>query len=149
MILPLQKCRVPYPYRHLRSGGENSGFVNWATTMTPPPLPVASIRGGGATRKLGCIAEPRTCSSLRMAVAATGTVCACGNGSYSALPNQTGLRLRSATFLRGPASGTRWSIGCFSFITSNWRGEAVADYETIVRLIAAPPRPRDCESLAG
>ena len=42
---------------------------------------------------------------------------------------------------RGPpfppgTSGTRSSTGCFSFISSNWRGEPLCDYETVVNLIA-------------
>jgi len=41
-----------------------------------------------------------------------------------------------ATFLREPASGTKWNIVSLSFISSNWRGEPLRDYETVIRLIA-------------
>jgi Rhodopirellula transposase DDE domain len=40
------------------------------------------------------------------------------------------------------ANGTKVEHWLFSFISSNWRGEPLRDYETVVRLIAATTTAR-------
>ena len=50
------------------------------------------------------------------------------------------LRLSGASrALRGPYGTSKWNKiehRLFSFISSNWRGEPLRDYETIVKLIS-------------
>lgn len=50
--------------------------------------------------------------------------------------DQTGLSLAVCHFPPGTSKWNRIEHRLFSFISSNWRGEPLRDYETIVKLIA-------------
>jgi hypothetical protein len=52
------------------------------------------------------------------------------------LADQTGLALRVCHFPPGTSKWNKVEHRLFSFISSNWRGEPLRDYETVVRLIA-------------
>ena len=65
------------------------------------------------------------------------SICTCGSGNCSGWPASSDSRSRCATSRPAPASGTRSSIGSFSYITLNWRGRPLANYRTVVSLIAA------------
>jgi hypothetical protein len=52
------------------------------------------------------------------------------------LADQTGLSLTVCHFPPGTSKWNRVEHRLFSFISSNWRGEPLRDYETVVRLIA-------------
>jgi len=47
-----------------------------------------------------------------------------------------GFRFPSVTFHLAPAKWNKVEHRLFSFISSNWRGEPLRDYETIVNLIS-------------
>ena len=53
------------------------------------------------------------------------------------LADQAGLALAVCHFPPGTSKWNKVEHRLFSFISSNWRGEPLRDYETIVRLIAA------------
>ena len=53
------------------------------------------------------------------------------------LADQTGLAMAVCHFPPGTSKWNKVQHRLFSFISSNWRGEPLRDYETIVRLIAA------------
>ena len=53
------------------------------------------------------------------------------------LADQTGLTLTICHFPPGTSKWNKVEHRLFSFISSNWRGEPLRDYETVVRLIAA------------
>jgi hypothetical protein len=53
------------------------------------------------------------------------------------LADQTGLSLTVCHFPPGTSKWNKVEHRLFSFITSNWRGEPLRDYETIVNLIAS------------
>jgi hypothetical protein len=53
------------------------------------------------------------------------------------LADQTGLAIEVCHFPPGTSKWNKVEHRLFSFITSNWRGEPLRDYETMVRLIAA------------
>ena len=53
-----------------------------------------------------------------------------------ALADQTGLALAVCHFPPGTSKWNKVEHRLFSFISSNWRGEPLRDYETVVRLIA-------------
>ena len=52
------------------------------------------------------------------------------------LADQTGLTISVCHFPPGTSKWNKIEHRLFSFITSNWRGEPLRDYETIVNLIA-------------
>ena len=52
------------------------------------------------------------------------------------LANETGLSISVCHFPPGTSKWNKVEHRLFSFITSNWRGEPLVDYETIVNLIA-------------
>src|ERR1017187_3117267 len=70
-------------------------------------------------------------------MAGTVMVHGCGSGNWSCRSSRMkrAFRFPSVTFHLAPANGTRWNTE-FSFISSNWRGEPLRDYETIVNLIS-------------
>ena len=52
------------------------------------------------------------------------------------LANQTGLAIAVCHFPPGTSKWNKVEHRLFSFISSNWRGEPLRDYHTIVQLIA-------------
>ena len=53
------------------------------------------------------------------------------------MADDIGLPIRVFHFPPGTSKWNKVEHRLFSFISSNWRGEPLCDYETIVRLIAA------------
>jgi hypothetical protein len=53
------------------------------------------------------------------------------------LADATGHCIRVCHFPPGTSKWNKVEHRLFSFISSNWRGESLRDYETVVRLIAA------------
>ena len=54
------------------------------------------------------------------------------------LADETGVSLAICHFPPGTSKGNKIGHRRFSFISSNWRGEPLRDYETIVNLISNP-----------
>jgi len=116
--------------------GRNAGFVNVGTDHDTGEFAVASIRGWW--RSEGQRIYPK---------AATILITADGGGSNGSrlrlwklelqkLADQTGLAISVCHFPPGTSKWNKVEHRLFSFITSNWRGEPLRDYETIVNLIA-------------
>jgi len=125
-----------YPYG-IYDLGRNAGFVNVGTDHDTGAFAVASIRGWW--RAEGRRLYPRTGRLL---------ITADGGGSngwrlrlwkweLQRLADQVGLALQVCHFPPGTSKWNKVEHRLFSFITSNWRGEPLRDYETVVRLIAA------------
>jgi hypothetical protein len=117
--------------------GRNSGFVNVGTDHDTGAFAVASIRGWW--RREGGRIYP---SAERILITADGGG---SNGSRLRLwkfelqkfANETGLVVSVSHF---PPATSKWNKiehRLFSFISSNWRGQPLCDYETIVKLIAS------------
>ena len=124
-----------YPYG-IYDMGRNSGFVNVGSDHDTGAFAVASIRGWW--RAEGRRLYPRACRLL---------ITADGGGSngwrlrlwkweLQRLADQTGLMLTVCHFPPGTSKWNKVEHRLFSFITSNWRGEPLRDYETVVQLIA-------------
>ena len=123
----------PYGIYDLRY---NRGFVVVGTDHDTAAFAVASIRGwwrfGG--RRL----YPRS-KELLITADAGGS-----NGSRLRLwklelqkfANESGLSISVCHFPPGTSKWNKVEHRLFSFISSNWRGEPLRDYETIVHLIA-------------
>ena len=124
-----------YPYG-LYDLGRNTGFVNVGTDHDTGAFAVASIRGWW--RAEGRRLYPHARSLL---------IAADGGGSngdrlrpwkmrLQALADEARIVVRVCHFPPGTRKWNKVEHRLFAFISSNWRGEPVRDYETIVQLIA-------------
>ena len=124
-----------YPYG-IYDLGRNAGFVNVGTDHDTGAFAVASIRGWW--RSEGRQLYPNADMIL---ITADGGG---SNGSRLRLwklelqkfADQIGLSISVCHFPPGTSKWNKIEHRLFSFITSNWRGEPLRDYETIVNLIA-------------
>lgn len=124
-----------YPYG-IYDVDRNTGFVNVGTNHDTGAFAVASIRGWWRTE--GRTLYPQT-RDLRITADGGGS-----NGSrlrlwkleLQKLANETGLAIAVCHFPPGTSKWNKIEHRLFSFISSNWRGEPLRDYETIVQLIA-------------
>jgi hypothetical protein len=124
-----------YPYG-IYDLGRNTGFVNLGTDHDTGAFAVASIRGWW--RHEGRRLYPAAKDLL---------ITADGGGSNGSrlrlwkvelqrLVNDTGLSISVCHFPPGTSKWNKIEHRLFSFISSNWRGEPLRDYETIVHLIS-------------
>ena len=124
-----------YPYG-VYDLGRNAGFVNVGTDHDTGAFAVASIRGWW--RHEGRRLYPKADRIL---------ITAEGGGSkgwrlrlwkveLQKLADETGLCLSVCHFPPGTSKWNKVEHRLFSFISSNWRGEPLRDYETVVQLIA-------------
>ncbi len=124
-----------YPYG-VYDVERNTGFVNVGTNHDTGAFAVASIRGWW--RAEGRKLYPKTRALL---ITADGGG---SNGSRLRLwklelqkfADETGLAVAVCHFPPGASKWNKIEHRLFSFISSNWRGEPLRDYETIVQLIA-------------
>jgi len=125
-----------YPYG-IYALGRNTGFVNLGTDHDTGAFAVASIRGWW--RHEGRRLYPRAAHLL---------ITADGGGSNGCrlrlwklelqkLADSTRLTVQLCHFPPGTSKWNKVEHRLFSFISSNWRGAPLRDYETVVRLIAA------------
>ena len=123
-----------YPYG-IFDLGRNTGFVNVGTDHDTGSFAVASIRGWW--RHEGCRLYPESSDLL---------ITADGGGSngwrlrlwkleLQKLADETGLSITVCHFPPGTSKWNKVEHRLFAFISSNWRGEPLKDYETIVQLI--------------
>jgi hypothetical protein len=124
-----------YPYG-IYDLGRNTGFVNVGTDHDTGAFAVASIRGWW--RAEGRRLYPNTKTLL---ITADGG----GSNGYrlrlwkmelQGFADKAGLSIVVCHFPPGTSKWNKVEHRLFSFISSNWRGEPLRDYETIVRLIA-------------
>ena len=124
-----------YPYG-VYDIDRNRGFVNVGTDHDTAAFAVASIRGWW--RHEGRRLYPAVNDIL---ITADGGG---SNGSrlrlwkleLQALADETGLSISVCHFPPGTSKWNKIEHRLFSFISSNWRGQRLRDYETIVRLIS-------------
>ncbi len=124
-----------YPYG-IYDLKRNTGFVNVGTDHDTGAFAVASIRGWWRSEGRKLYAQ------------ATGLlITADGGGSNGSrlrlwklelqkLSDETGLAISVCHFPPGTSKWNKVEHRLFSFISSNWRGEPLRDYETIVSLIS-------------
>jgi hypothetical protein len=122
--------------------GRNVGFVNVGIDHDTGAFAVASIRGWW--RAEGRRLYP---GAVRLLITANGGG---SNGWHlrlwkwelQCLADQTGPMLTVCHFPPGTSKWNKVEHRLFSFISSNWRGEPLRDYETVIRLIAGQRRPK-------
>ena len=124
-----------YPYG-IYDVGRNAGFVNVGTDHDTGAFAVASIRGWW--RFEGRRLYPDASSVLITADGggSNGWRLRLWKSELQKLADQTGLSLSVCHFPPGTSKWNKIEHRLFSFISSNWRGEPLRDYETIVNLIA-------------
>jgi hypothetical protein len=125
-----------YPYG-IYDLARNTGFVNVGTDHDTGAFAVASIRGWW--RAEGRRLYPK---ARQLVITADGG----GSNGYrlrqwklelQTLADSTGLSIMVCHFPPGTSKWNKVEHRLFSFISSNWRGEPLRDYETVVRLIAS------------
>ena len=124
-----------YPYG-IYDIGRNVGFVNVGTDHDTGAFAVASIRGWWRSEGTRIYAK-----ASRILITADGGG---SNGwrlrlwklELQQFADETGLRVSVCHFPPGTSKWNKIEHRLFSFISSNWRGEPLRDYETIVNLIA-------------
>jgi hypothetical protein len=123
-----------YPYG-IYDLGRNTGFVNVGTDHDTASFAVASIRGWWRAEGRQLYTKSR-----RLTITADGG----GSNGYrlrlwklelQTLADQSGLDIAVCHFPPGTSKWNKVEHRLFSFISSNWRGEPLRDYETIVSLI--------------
>ena len=133
---PSRTCPAPIPYG-IYDLGRNTGFVNVGTDHDTAAFAVASIRGWWRARGPTAVSRARE----PLSITADGG----GSNGYSPAPVEAGTAAfadetgRSLSVCHFPPGTSKWNKvehRLFSFISSNWRGEPLRDYETIVHLIA-------------
>jgi hypothetical protein len=125
-----------YPYG-IYDLSKNRGFVNVGTDRDTGAFAVASIRGWWRFEGKSLYPEAQ-----RLLITADGG----GSNGYrlrlwklelQKLADTTQLSIEVCHFPPGTSKWNKVEHRLFSFISSNWRGEPLRDYETIVRLISA------------
>ncbi|MBA3707266.1 MAG: ISAzo13 family transposase [Planctomycetes bacterium] len=124
-----------YPYG-VYDLGQNTGFVNVGTDHDTSAFAVASIRGWWRAEGRRLYSHAR-----RLLITADGG----GSNGYrlrlwklelQKLADETNLLVQVCHFPPGTSKWNKVEHRLFSFISSNWRGEPLLDYETVVQLIA-------------
>lgn len=124
-----------YPYG-IYDIGRNTGFVNVGTDHDTAAFAVASIRGWW--KREGKKLYPQA-SGLLITADSGGS-----NGArlhlwkleLQKLANETGLTISVCHFPPGTSKWNKIEHRLFSFISTNWKGQPLQDYETVVQLIA-------------
>ena len=132
---PTPEVPRAYPYGIFELA-RNRGFVNIGTDHDTATFAVASLRGWW--RAEGRRAYPQASRLLITADAggSNGARLRLWKWQLQQLADQLRLPISVCHFPPGTSKWNKVEHRLFSFISSNWRGEPLADYETIVNLIA-------------
>jgi Rhodopirellula transposase DDE domain len=124
-----------YPYG-IYDIGRNTGFVNVGTDHDTGTFAVASIRGWWRKEGKQLYANASRLLITADAGGSNGWRLRLWKVELQKFADQSGLTVSVCHF---PPATSKWNKiehRLFSFISSNWRGEPLQDYETIVNLIA-------------
>ena len=124
-----------YPYG-IYDIGRNAGFVNIGTDHDTGAFAVASIRGWWRAEGRGIYAGAKKILITADSGGSNGYRLKLWKLELRRLADQTGLFISVCHFPPGTSKWNKVEHRLFSFISSNWRGEPLRDYETIVHLIA-------------
>ena len=124
-----------YPYG-IYDLGRNAGFVNVGTDHDTGAFAVASIRGWWRFEGRHLYPEARQIVITADGGGSNGSRLRLWKLELQKLADETGLSLSICHFPPGTSKWNKIEHRLFSFISSNWRGEPLRDYETIVNLIA-------------
>ena len=115
--------------------GRNSGFVNVGTDHDTGAFAVASIRGWWRFEGRHIYPDAEEILITADGGGSNGWRLRLWKLELQELADETGLSLSICHFPPGTSKWNKVEHRLFSFISSNWRGEPLRDYETIVKLI--------------
>ena len=124
-----------YPYG-IYDISRNAGFVNVGTDHDTAAFAVASIRGWWRSEGRGLYPRAKRILITADAGGSNGSRLRLWKLELQKFADQTGLCISVCHFPPGTSKWNKIEHRLFSFISSNWRGEPLRDYETIVNLIA-------------
>lgn len=124
-----------YPYG-IYDLARNTGFVNVGTDHDTGAFAVASIRGWWRAEGRRLYPDARVLMITADGGGSNGYRLRQWKLELQKLANGIGLSILVCHFPPGTSKWNKVEHRLFSFISSNWRGEPLRDYETIVRLIA-------------
>jgi hypothetical protein len=116
--------------------GRNTGFVNVGTDHDTSAFAVASIRGWWRFEGKRLYPEAHELVITADAGGSNGHRPRLWKLELQTLANETGLSIQVCHFPPGTSKWNKVEHRLFSFISSNWRGEPLRDYETVVNLIS-------------
>jgi hypothetical protein len=124
-----------YPYG-LYDLGLNQGFVNLGSDQDIADFALASVRGWWRQEGRGLF--PQATELLITADSRSSNICRIRNLKFELqqMADEIKLPLAVSHFPPGIHKWNRVEHRLFSFVSSNWRGESLSDYETTVHLIA-------------
>jgi transposase len=117
--------------------GRNSGWVSVGMDHDTAEFAVETIRRWWRT--MGCPAYPEATRLLITADAggSNGSRLRLWKVELQRLADETGLRMAVCHFPPGTSKWNKIEHRLFSYITQNWRGKPLRNFQTIVNLIAA------------
>ena len=114
----------------------NRGFVNVGTDHDTGAFAVASIRGWWRHEGRRLYPEAKEVLITADAGGSNGSRLRLWKLELQKLADETGLSLSVCHFPPGTSKWNKIEHRLFSFISSNWRGQPLRDYETVVKLIS-------------
>ena len=124
-----------YPYG-IYDIGRNAGFVNVGTDHDTGAFAVASIRGWWRAEGRRIYPEAKSLLITADGGGSNGWRLRLWKLELQKFADQTAMGIAVCHFPPGTSKWNKIEHRLFSFISSNWRGEPLRDYETIVNLIA-------------
>jgi hypothetical protein len=124
-----------YPYG-IYDIGRNTGFVNIGTDHDTGAFAVASIRGWWRHEGRRLYPKAKTLLITADGGGSNGWRLRLWKVELQKFADESSLTLSVCHFPPGTSKWNKIEHRLFSFISSNWRGEPLRDYETIVHLIA-------------
>ena len=124
-----------YPYG-IYDIGRNTGFVNVGTDHDTGAFAVASIRGWWRYEGQRLYPRARTILITADGGGSNGWRLRLWKMELQKFADETGLPISVCHFPPGTSKWNKIEHRLFSFISSNWRGEPLRDYETAVNLIS-------------
>jgi hypothetical protein len=125
-----------YPYG-IYDLARNAGFVNIGTDHDTGAFAVASIRGWWRFEGRRLYPDARVLLITADGGGSNGYRLRLWKVELQRLADSTGLTIKVCHLPPGTSKWNKVEHRLFSFISTNWRGEPLRDYETIVQLIAA------------
>lgn len=124
-----------YPYG-IYDLARNTGFVNVGTDHDTGAFAVASIRGWWRSEGRSLYSQARVLLITADGGGSNGARLRLWKLELQKFADETGLSISVCHFPPGTSKWNKVEHRLFSFISSNWRGEPLRDYETIVNLIS-------------
>jgi transposase len=124
-----------YPYG-IYDLANNTGHVVIGTDHDTGQFAVASIRGWWRTEGRRLYPNPKRLLITADGGGSNGCRLRLWKRELQRLSNELGIPVSVCHFPPGTSKWNKVEHRLFSFISSNWRGEPLTDYETIVKLIS-------------